>query len=137
MNDDSMLMYLSGPISAPTREEVLKNLEVFTEAENFIKKNTKHRVCNPRSVAACETEDCNGSDSMHPEDPSRYMHSWGCYLKYDLIEMLKCDAIVLLPNWTTSNGARLESFVAEALSFPAYSYSAGNLSMYTEGVLNV
>lgn len=40
---------------------------------------------------------------------------WEDYLKYDLIELCKCDAVAVLPDWHKSRGAQLEVHVAEAL----------------------
>jgi len=65
---------------------------------------------SPLTVQACEPEDCNGD---WKKDDGSYLHSWTCYLKYDIIAMLECDAIVMLPNWDTSRGAKFEMYVAE------------------------
>jgi len=35
-----------------------------------------------------------------------------CYVIADLIELLKCDKILLLPNWGDSRGAKIEFAVA-------------------------
>ena len=43
--------------------------------------------------------------------------SWEEYLRYDLRMLLDCDAIVMLPGWTKSPGARLEHHVASKLGF--------------------
>lgn len=40
---------------------------------------------------------------------------WHEYLRRDITELVKCDAIALLPNWTESKGARLERHIAVEL----------------------
>lgn len=40
---------------------------------------------------------------------------WADYLKRDIPQLLKCDAIALLPNWENSRGARLECHIATEL----------------------
>jgi hypothetical protein len=42
-------------------------------------------------------------------------HQWGCYLRGDLAALLDCDAILMLPGWESSHGARLELQVASAV----------------------
>jgi hypothetical protein len=42
-------------------------------------------------------------------------HQWGCYLRGDLAALLDCDAILMLPGWESSHGARLELTVASAV----------------------
>lgn len=43
---------------------------------------------------------------------------WEDYLRRDLIALLECDAVALLPGWQHSRGARLETDVADKLSMP-------------------
>lgn len=43
---------------------------------------------------------------------------WVDYLRYDLRELLDCDAVALLPGWERSRGASLEKYVAEQLGYP-------------------
>lgn len=49
------------------------------------------------------------------------------YLRDDLKQLLECDAVVLLPGWPTSTGARLELQVALGLQMPIYLYVDGAL----------
>ena len=35
-------------------------------------------------------------------------YTWGEYMRMDLLEMLKCTDVALLPDWNTSAGAALE-----------------------------
>ena len=37
--------------------------------------------------------------------------------------MLTCEAVVFLPGWMQSNGARLERLVADRLRMPVYDYA--------------
>lgn len=52
---------------------------------------------------------------------------WGDYLRYDIGCLASCEAIMLLPGWTTSRGARLEVSIAKEL---------GVAFMYAEGAEN-
>lgn len=47
-------------------------------------------------------------------------HSWEYYLRRDLKRLLSCDAVVVLPGWRQSKGARLETDVAQRLGMPIY-----------------
>jgi hypothetical protein len=40
---------------------------------------------------------------------------WDWYLRRDLVELVKCTRIVLLPGWQDSKGAQLEHHIAKAL----------------------
>lgn len=98
-------IYLSGPITSEvpgfTKEGLKKMFYVYgAELEK-----EGHQVVNPLLVEACEDNSCGVHDG----------HSWECWLKYDLIAMLECDAIFLLPNWSKSRGARLEFSVATSV----------------------
>ena len=52
----------------------------------------------------------NPAENDPPADPT-----WENWLRIALRQMLTCDAVVLLPGWHRSKGARLESQVAEQL----------------------
>lgn len=47
---------------------------------------------------------------------------WGNYLRVALRKMLGCDAVVVLPGWRESKGARLEVHVALELGMPVVEY---------------
>jgi hypothetical protein len=87
-------VYISGGIQG-----IADHREIFKRAEITLIKNGSE-VVNP-----CETpqEFCN---CLTVE------HTWECFLRNDIIELLKCDAIFMLPGWEKSRGARLEHFVA-------------------------
>lgn len=42
------------------------------------------------------------------------------YLREDLFHLLECDALILLPGWRTSRGARMEQNIAEILNMHIY-----------------
>lgn len=50
-------------------------------------------------------------------------HAATCYLRADLRAMLTCDVVLLLDNWHTSVGARLEHDVAVTCGIPTVSES--------------
>lgn len=61
-------------------------------------------------------------------------HSDCCYLRGDLVELLACDGIVLLPRWEHSVGARLEFSVASHCGIEVYYWDpAGSLLRGTDG----
>jgi hypothetical protein len=49
------------------------------------------------------------------ELPHLHERSWESYMKEDLIELLKCDAIYVLDNWIHSPGAKIEVNTALAV----------------------
>jgi hypothetical protein len=76
------------------------NFDAFFEAAERLRAKG-HDVVNP-----AELED--GNTSM----------PWNHYLRRDLLLMLDCEAVALLPGWEGSMGARLERYVARRLWMP-------------------
>jgi len=89
-------IYVSGPMSG------IKgfNFDAFFEAAERLRAKG-HDVVNP-----AELDD--GNTSM----------PWNHYLRRDLLLMLDCEAVALLPGWEGSMGARLERYVARRLWMP-------------------
>jgi hypothetical protein len=48
------------------------------------------------------------------------LHSWQCFLRADIRDMLDCDAVVMLAGWAGSQGAKLEFHVALSCGMPVY-----------------
>jgi len=48
--------------------------------------------------------------------------TWEDYMRGDYMMIARCDAVVMLPNWETSRGARAELAYAEGLKIPIYYY---------------
>ena len=98
-------VYISGQITGLSHDEYH---HLFGRAEALLLDHEMIPV-NPLRVQACEAEDCGLGDT---KPNGEYLHSWQCYLKHDIIEMLKCDSIIMLPNWINSEGAKFELDVA-------------------------
>lgn len=98
-------VYLSGQITNLPPDKYHENFEKAGEWMVMC----DYEVVNPLHVVACEAEDCN-EDARKPD--GSYLHHWSCYMRYDIIQMLQCDAIAMLPNWENSKGAHLEKLIA-------------------------
>lgn len=92
---EKIKIYISGKISELLESEAL---ELFEQAE---------KVCIEMGY-----EPVNPMKLNHDHDKS-----WVSYMKEDIIEMMACDAIYLLNNWESSNGARVEKELAVKLDF--------------------
>jgi hypothetical protein len=122
-----MKLYISGPISGLTQDEYTTN---FGRAEALLL-DEGHEPVNPLKVGACEEENCNRDAK---KDDGSYLHSWSCYLKWDLIDMLKCDGVVMIPGWRQSVGADLEKFVATRVGMPIFEMRADYTGFSEMGV---
>lgn len=102
--------YISGKITGLTEEiykENFKHASILARDNGFIPVNpveVKLDMC-------AGVEACGGQGEIH---------HWQCYMKHDLIEMLKCDVIILQPNWVDSSGAKLELQIADEVGMPSY-----------------
>lgn len=132
-----MKVYISGPISGLTQEQYT---EAFARAEALVL-SEGHEPVNPIKVLACEGEDCwdrlstatslpiPGGGAPVKEDGTTFLHHYGCYMKYDIIALLECEAIAMLPGWGASRGANLELQVAEMCGLRTYGVSDDYRSM--------
>jgi nucleoside 2-deoxyribosyltransferase len=87
-------IYLAGPMSGLP----LENYPAFN-AEAARLRAIGYRVENPA------------------ENPVQ--RTWQAYMRQALTQMLKCDAVALLPDWQRSRGALIENGLAVSLGIPA------------------
>lgn len=57
---------------------------------------------------------------INPAALPAIMKTWGDYLIFDLMLLKECDAIVMLPDWKESKGAKVEHAFAEGLGIEIY-----------------
>lgn len=94
-----MRVYLAGPISlgsALGASQVERNLQKFHIAAIALRERG-YTVANP-------------AENEAPENPT-----WENWMKLGLAQMLGCDAVALLPNWSLSRGAKVERSLAREL----------------------
>lgn len=90
-----MIVYLSGPISGNDPVKVLRD---FKLAEMKLQ-SEGHTVVNPMEV-----------DHTHDR-------TWEAYMRRDIVELMRCEAIYMLPGWERSRGAQIELQLAKSLNF--------------------
>jgi hypothetical protein len=109
-----MRVYLSGPINSRVRSGRVADdhKKAFADLKLWLGRHYGNwEVINP-----CEV----GTTCIDPKCGEFDGHSWNCWLRADLREMLTCDAICLLPEWEQSAGALLERNVALAVDMKPY-----------------
>lgn len=118
-------VYISGAIMFSPD----KGRAAFLEAEDALL-SLGFEAINPKNVAACPDRSC----IRLPDEEARGMvHSWACFLKYDLAAMLACDSILMLSGWERSHGARLEMSVAAACGMTIMHYVDGDVTSFEDG----
>lgn len=118
------VVYISGPISGLESVPINEKLERFHRAEDWLINQewvaktinplqSGNSNCSPMLVGnrrACNPTGQRGQDGLAS-------HSWECYMKHDLRDLMLCDAIAMLPGWRSSQGASLERFLALKLKY--------------------
>ena len=103
--------YISGQITGLSPEEFET---LFNAAEAQLKAEGCD-VINPLRIAT-------RLQAEHPElvDPAKHTADeiWREYIKADLAELVKCNAVYMLSNWEHSEGATFEHTVARGLRLP-------------------
>lgn len=116
-------IYISGPIMAPNpdradglvTEELLElRKRKFHQVTATIRQDVGPftLVINPLDIEACGVPShskpvCEGVETGK--------HSWQCFLRYDLEQLVMCHEVVMLEGWEGSPGATVEKLVAEML----------------------
>jgi hypothetical protein len=115
-------LYTAGCISGDDRPFDEKAAVFYEGAEALRDKGFE--AVNPLDIG---NDLCfHGEDACHDNTLRRLKgkdqgagQSWYCYLRHDLIEVLRCDGVALLPGWEQSPGARMEFDVATRVGIPA------------------
>lgn len=90
-------VYLSGPITGIET----KSVHIFSAAEQFLTQQ--------------------GFDVINPWRLNHdHRKRWEDYMAVDILALLECDAVYMLPGWETSRGARLEYAIACARDMDIY-----------------
>lgn len=99
-------IYISGPIS-----HIRQSVVNFQKAE-FDLEARGYETYNPFSIRLPDTE----------EEKKEYdkIGEWAWYMRRCVPELVNCDAVLLLPNWQESRGAKFEKEVAETLKIKVY-----------------
>ena len=71
-------------------------------------------ILTPFDIPPCAEGECK----QWPGNPRSNGHTWTCWLKHDIAEMVMCDLIVTLPGWELSRGSVLEVTIALQLGIP-------------------
>lgn len=58
-----------------------------------------------------------GFKVVNPTKHEKLGKTWVHYMKKDIKQMMDCDAIYLIPDYKTSNGAKIEKKLADDLGF--------------------
>ncbi len=77
------------------------NFETFNEAAKFLR--------------------AEGYDVINPAEQIN-KPNWTEYMRHDIAELVKCDAVAVLMNWHKSKGAKIEVFIAESLGMPVFEW---------------
>jgi hypothetical protein len=114
-------LYIAGTISGDDRPFEEKRDAFYMAAAALRDKGFD--TVNPLDVG---NDLClHGPDNCHENTVRRLKgkdqgagHSWECYLRHDMIELLQCDGVALLDNWHLSPGARAEFDLANTVGLP-------------------
>ena len=101
-----MKLYIAGPIKGKAD----KNESAFRLVERKLQ-SLGYTTIVPLDIPPHKHEgNCPGNTSEAGEGE----HKSGCYMRNDIIAMLKCDGIILLDGWENFAGARIEFLTAQA-----------------------
>ncbi|HRF49353.1 MAG TPA: DUF1937 family protein [Anaerolineales bacterium] len=100
-----MLVYVSGPYTAKTHDEISANIQAAREVAIKLWEMGHAVICPHLNTAHFEV-DCNAK--------------YDDYMRGDFELLAVCDAIVMLPNWRDSNGAVAELNYANELGMGVF-----------------
>lgn len=94
------MIYISGPITSPTQAKTMANLNDFHKAAALLRA-AGYTVFNPANQKLGRT--------------------YAEYMRADIAALINCSAMVQLPGWSESRGAKIEYDIALALALPVNS----------------
>lgn len=106
------IFYLSGPMSGLPEY----NYPAFDRAAERLRAKG-YTVVTPTEV---------GPNLEAKYGAERFSLSYQQYVSANIIALLDCNAIILLPGWRNSRGAKLERHIAMVLGFDEFYYSERN-----------
>lgn len=106
-----MKVYIADPIAG----HVNGNVAAFERAADYLR-SVGHYPLNPHDVQPHEHKgECPpGPTAGQMADGAASEHTAPCFMRTDMLALLRCDAIYLLNGWERSSGARTEFEVARA-----------------------
>jgi hypothetical protein len=112
-------IYVSHPIAGKTEEERVHSEQGALE---FVQRvlGTFTAVLPRRIPPYCGSDEaCTVPGRAVPGDDR---HSWQCYMRSDLLALLNCDAILMMPGWANSAGCMAELNTATTAGIPVSFY---------------
>ena len=93
-----MKIYISGPIT----HMPIKRAKANFEAAEMVIISKGHEAINPMTL--------------------RHDHgkTWSEYMREDIVALMACDAVIVLPKWEKSKGCNIEIKLAMDLEIPNY-----------------
>jgi hypothetical protein len=107
-----MKIYISGKISGLSESEYTAN---FRNTEKHVKEKYKRKVTFKISGGGGHMATFYQKPKVvNPLNikPFLGIKNWHCYMIPDIYNLLKCDAIYMMDNWSQSRGARIELAIA-------------------------
>lgn len=119
-----MRIYISHPIAGMTEQQKAASEDAGTY---YVKYLLSGEAVLPRRIGpGCgkqggplEEDTCSIPGKLLPGD----VHTVQCYMRGDIAEMLRCDAILVMPGWEASTGCRDEVNVAAMTGLPIHFYN--------------
>ena len=71
----------------------------------------------PAFFAAAKTLRAKGYEVVNPAEIEGDQNNWNACMREDIKHLMACDGVYMLKGWETSNGARLEYYLATTLGF--------------------
>lgn len=103
---DMVVVYVAGPYRSNSYEGIKLNIE---SARNVAVKTAKLGY-----AIACPHTNTGTMDEIAPEIEDNF------WLQSAIAIMKRCDAIVLAPGWTGSEGVRIELNIAKEMGIPVF-----------------